>query len=404
MLFKLLNTGLHNKLKRKALQLRRRLPNTLQHQCFGVPRDFLASTKDYCEQAGYPFKLLRSNEISQRSLPATPELEIHWKFFLKEKLEHYHPDVFLAILPKGSVLGRNGAVLSPDRGLLMDVSRQFKFCPQVANDRHIFTEYVAVPRQRHLSGKIAVIAAPGSAVNFYHWLTLAFPRFQILRESGYHLEELDGFILPDGNLPAIKETLDFLRIPRQKRIQTRWESHFLADELIIPSCDTGFPPLWVCKFLRNTFLSSRSSPPNPVSAPRIYISRKESRRVFNEDKLKPILDLYGFKTIQPEKLSFLQQVKLFQQAEVIIAPHGAGLTNLVFCSPGAKVIELFSPNYVYGCFWAIANHVGVDYSYIIGEGKRPADGIDPLKRREDMIINPSKLEGWLSKFLSNGVK
>jgi capsular polysaccharide biosynthesis protein len=53
---------------------------------------------------------------------------------------------------------------------------------------------------------------------------------------------------------------------------------------------------------------------------------------------------------------------------VIVAPHGGGLSNLVFCSPGTKVIEIFSPELVAGYYWQICIQLDLSYYYIIGDG------------------------------------
>jgi capsular polysaccharide biosynthesis protein len=37
---------------------------------------------------------------------------------------------------------------------------------------------------------------------------------------------------------------------------------------------------------------------------------------------------------------FRTHIEQFAAAAVVIAPHGAGLANLVFCAPGTTVIEL----------------------------------------------------------------
>ena len=34
------------------------------------------------------------------------------------------------------------------------------------------------------------------------------------------------------------------------------------------------------------------------------------------------------------------QVKIFNNAEIIVGLHGAGFANLCFCKPGTKIIEL----------------------------------------------------------------
>ena len=89
------------------------------------------------------------------------------------------------------------------------------------------------------------------------------------------------------------------------------------------------------------------------------------------------LATFGFTPIWLEEHDFATQVALFSSAEFIVAPHGAGLTNLIWCNSSAKVLEIFSPNYVNVCFWAIANQIEMEYFYLIGDGERPPDYIDP---------------------------
>ncbi|MDT9338046.1 glycosyltransferase 61 family protein, partial [Trichodesmium erythraeum 21-75] len=42
------------------------------------------------------------------------------------------------------------------------------------------------------------------------------------------------------------------------------------------------------------------------------------------------------------------------------APHGAGLTNIVFCNPGTKVVELFS-SHVKPYYWSLCNCCNLEY-------------------------------------------
>jgi hypothetical protein len=46
---------------------------------------------------------------------------------------------------------------------------------------------------------------------------------------------------------------------------------------------------------------------------------------------------------------------------VIVAPHGAGLSNLVFCQPGVKVYELFPDHYVNACMSRLAQSIHAIY-------------------------------------------
>ena len=54
-----------------------------------------------------------------------------------------------------------------------------------------------------------------------------------------------------------------------------------------------------------------------------------------------------------------EQILLFQSADFIIGPHGAGLANLLFCEPGTKVIELMPSTEMRPFFWLIARKLGL---------------------------------------------
>jgi len=70
------------------------------------------------------------------------------------------------------------------------------------------------------------------------------------------------------------------------------------------------------------------------------------------------------------KYHLLEQVALFMNASHIVAPHGGGLTNIVFCNAGCRVVELFGPKYVNPCYWSLAELVGLDYHAEIAPGVR----------------------------------
>jgi hypothetical protein len=100
---------------------------------------------------------------------------------------------------------------------------------------------------------------------------------------------------------------------------------------------------------------------------KIYIVRKRNteRSVANEKKLIARLVTEGFVAIDLEKLSLLEQVKLFQSVRIVVAAHGAGLSNIIF-SQNVKVVELMHPHIVRSHFFHICKDWGFDYKVIIG--------------------------------------
>jgi capsular polysaccharide biosynthesis protein len=103
---------------------------------------------------------------------------------------------------------------------------------------------------------------------------------------------------------------------------------------------------------------------------RLYISRAKAlaRRVANEEEILALLRPLGFQVIYAEDLSLTQQASYFAQAEAIVAPHGAGLTNLYFSRPGTKVIEiLFEPIGNRTHYWSLCDALEMEYLYTVGD-------------------------------------
>jgi capsular polysaccharide biosynthesis protein len=96
-------------------------------------------------------------------------------------------------------------------------------------------------------------------------------------------------------------------------------------------------------------------------------------------------------------MSVADQVKAFAEAEIVVATHGAALANLAFTSPGARVIEIFAPDLVAPCFWALAQRVpGLRYRYLVAEGtRRPARVRAQMGLTSDLTVNVATLLGLL---------
>ncbi len=78
---------------------------------------------------------------------------------------------------------------------------------------------------------------------------------------------------------------------------------------------------------------------------RLYISRADApkRRILNEAEIMTRLEPFGFERVVLSNMPVEQLVAAFANAEVILAPHGSGLTNILFSPPGAQVIEIDHP-------------------------------------------------------------
>ncbi|MGI8424995.1 MAG: glycosyltransferase family 61 protein [Chloroflexota bacterium] len=233
-----------------------------------------------------------------------------------------------------------------------------------------------------MHGALGVVGAWASG-NYFHWLFDVLPRFHLLERAGLPLNS----IIVANRKAFQRQTLALMRLSPNLMPLTA-ETHLLADELVVPALAVrprAFP-IWACKFLRETFLPAATIPPDVGK--RIYISRRKGGRVMlKEAGLRALLEDAGFSIIRPELLSFSQQVGAFANAEVIVAPHGAGLANTVFCKPGTQVVEVFDPSYVVVDYWSLANEVGLPYRYVIAEKQRGRGG----GRFADITVDPAVL-------------
>jgi capsular polysaccharide biosynthesis protein len=257
-----------------------------------------------------------------------------------------------------------------------------------------------LPPLEKIDGTVAVLSSL-SGNFYYHWLIDVIPRFGILRQAGIDFEDIDYFLINGVNSPFQKESLAILGIPPEKILNSDLHPHVQAKKLIVPS----FPGYldWIPKgtldFLRDSFLQVDAS--RLAKYPkRIYISRAAAnhRQVLNEPEIVEFLEQCGFVSIRLENLSFTEQIAHFAAAEFIIAPHGGGLTNLVFCQAGTKVVEFFSPNYMRTDYWMVSQLLGLQHYYLVGQ----SFDCHPLRQlmyqsalTEDILVNVRALEAVL---------
>jgi capsular polysaccharide biosynthesis protein len=108
--------------------------------------------------------------------------------------------------------------------------------------------------------------------------------------------------------------------------------------------------------------------PSPSHAPwrRLYISRKTGRKMSNETALLAGLAARNFEMIHLENLSLHEQITLFQEAAVVVGPHGAGHANIIWSSPGIRLLEVFHPAWMHPCYALLSQILGIHYHCLVG--------------------------------------
>jgi capsular polysaccharide biosynthesis protein len=168
------------------------------------------------------------------------------------------------------------------------------------------------------------------------------------------------------------------------------------------------------QFLFNTFITSKASgylrgpfvnrlrtrlglaSPNRPRTERILVSRAQApkgRRILNEDDLFDALRPFGFERYILEDLPITEQIDLFHRAEAVVAPHGAGLSHLLF-SPHTAVLELFASPIVIPHYYLLSKSLGHDYHFLTGSRAHHDENfrvvVSDVEARVSDMLSPSR--------------
>jgi capsular polysaccharide biosynthesis protein len=197
--------------------------------------------------------------------------------------------------------------------------------------------------------------------NYFHWLLDALPRIALLEEAG---ESQHRLVVPEQLRSFQLESLRALGYDAGRL--TRFAGGQLAPDVLVwpsPAAHVGYPTRRNVEWLRRRLVRLPRA-----GRRRIYVSRSDAttRVVVNEPELMSALQPYGFERVLPHDLSFGDQVALFADAEIVVGPHGAGLSNMVFARD-ASVCEIVHPGRRNPCFYRLASASRHDYWYVLAE-------------------------------------
>jgi capsular polysaccharide biosynthesis protein len=224
---------------------------------------------------------------------------------------------------------------------------------------------------------------------YFHWLMDCLPRLMLLDEKRIKLSLILPAHLKDEEY--ISESLHLLGIKNFTFVTGNNWYYFKCLTFPVHLAPSGNYNDDIMKKLRNKLAGNRMEQPTL----KIYISRSKAsrRKIINEEQILPLLSRMGFKTIYCEDLSFQEQVNLFSKVKYLVSNHGAGLSNMLFMSPGASVLELRKINDNHNnCYFSLASSLDLKYYYLQclpldeQEESHTANIKVPVKEFEDEII------------------
>jgi hypothetical protein len=104
-----------------------------------------------------------------------------------------------------------------------------------------------------------------------------------------------------------------------------------------------------------------------TTAERIFISRKNTRRLLNEVEVEELLKQYGYQKVYFEDIPICKQWSMIRNAKAIVGIHGAALSTLLFSRNNVKMIELFHPGFLINWCRHMTNAVGGKWCGVTGQ-------------------------------------
>lgn len=200
-----------------------------------------------------------------------------------------------------------------------------------------------------------------------NWFDEVLPKLRAFEYYRKITNDEPQIIVPSKLASFQRDSLNLLGYPPDTWIQYTGDP-IQFDELIIPThryrSATQFSPAPTDMQWVQQKLLSGNSPSDGNSPDRIFVSRADAKRrnIVNEKEVQQVLEEYNFISIEPGRYSLSEQINLFNNAEYIIGPHGAGLVDILFAED-AHVIELLGdgPNFHY---FILASELGHQYEAI----------------------------------------
>jgi hypothetical protein len=262
------------------------------------------------------------------------------------------------------ISGNGGTlILSNDKILLSCSPLKNENNPHFHQSLYLFK----LPKVEYFENVI-IIESREADNNYGHWLRDFIPRLRWLLKISITIEDYILFINIRNDKFKLETYNVLIRLGfKFKEIRIlKFNQQISAKKLLIPPVTRhGFQSdnegssfddnLFVKNlFLRNDIQSNFKN---------LFISRRKSIRFTQDEKyISDFLLELGFKELLLEEYSVEEQAIFFRNAEIIVAFHGSGLANLVFCNSGiTSVIEIFGPDYIVTDFWALANEINLDY-------------------------------------------
>ncbi|KAA1002560.1 DUF563 domain-containing protein [Paraburkholderia panacisoli] len=286
-----------------------------------------------------PGGMKRASEISAdyRSDAAGPAIPDWWK----RDPEIYSSDVSLFRVQNAYYFPEFGAIVTSDGQVMRSTFAEANF---------VLADPTKLPVIRGDVETIdrAIITFPwGANSNYGHFALDCLPSVALTRQ----ISALAGY---QYLFPVLKPWhRRHLHLTGLRNISELTREVYFIKDAIFTSCMDHFmhAPNSNLRLLRDIEILNARKREVGTSTPtsRIYISRKgDQKRIFEgEQLLEDELKSMSFEVIDPAQYSVDDQIAMFREADAVVGCTGAAFTNVLYCHPSARIVEI-QPTHLQG--------------------------------------------------------
>lgn len=212
------------------------------------------------------------------------------------------------------------------------------------------------------------------ARNYSHWTEECLAQIEGIRHYERETGERPTVLVPPDSPSFVGESLEFFGFDSADYREMRTE-RVQVDRLVLPSIRRFWSSTstdyvrdpYAIRWVRNQVFETAELDAED-SPSKILISREEDadvRRITNWGEVQSTLHEQGFETVVLTDHDYVEQKELFYGADIIVATHGAGLTELIYADDAA-IVELFG-SYVVPPYYEMAQAVGHRYGCLMCE-------------------------------------
>lgn len=303
-----------------------------------------------------------------------------------EQYSYDSPDIYISKIDNAGIISGCGAIFT-NKGCILDI---------LANDKEGRVDFVTPPVCRYKRKRIyyryktvdksienGIMLVGVAPTNYYHFAYELISRLPFVE---VHCPNKSIPILIDESslhIPQLRTMLEKINIYNRPIITIKSNVKYIVKQLIYPSMNTWFPvnlvgqkkhepydfivsesAVLAMKNIKNVIINEKTD--NESRKKKVFLSRLNHgySRFINEKEIVSLFEEYGFESVYTGDLSFEEQVKLFDEADVVAGATGAAFANIAFCRPGTKIICIIPKEYDFNLYSTIAGILELETMFL----------------------------------------